>query len=676
MKQEWIPYLVVAVPLLPLVASVLNAAIFSVALRRPSARMQYWTILFSISALVLALAAHFSLLQLHPTLAGEGSATIIAPQTWLTLNYPLRLDWAFRFDALTSIMVAVVLFIGLMVQIFSVGYLSDRRNDYARYFAWLSFFMFSMLLLVVAGNLFVFFLGWEAVGLSSYKLISFYVEKDAAQRAGKKAFIINRIGDAALLIGMFAIFRVANTADFREIALAFSKGSIAANHANFIALMVFIAAAAKSAQLPLYTWLPDAMTGPTPVSALIHAATMVTAGIFLMLRLEPVFVMAPLASTIVAWTGALTALVAAFIAVAQTDIKKVLAFSTVSQLGLMVLAVGSGAYAAAFFHLFTHAFFKAMLFLSAGAVITFRHHEQNIRRMGGMVRSRPMLALLFWLALAALAGLPGLSGFFSKDHILGAAFALKSGGLVIGSIALLVSLLTAFYSFRLGIIVFHGSAPLLKRETEDGRTAGSTASDSPEHHAEEHTTEPSVSFYLPLILLAAPAVAAGWFGLPALFTGYESRFFSYFNHNLPVAPYDFVSQMQWHLAHHSELLVVVAGTSAALIGVTGAIVWYGILRRRPVAEGAYHGILSRLSLNKLYVDEIYQAVFVNTYRKIADKVSDTDFRIIPAMSDGMGQFVQAVGGIIARLQTGALAHYAAYSFAGILLLLLILLGTV
>jgi len=659
MKQEWIPYLIVAVPLLPLVAAILNAAIYAAAWRRPSARVQYWTILISIAAVIFALAAHFSVLHLHPSLVGEGSATIINPGAWLTLNYPLRLDWAFRFDALTSIMVPVVLFIGLMVQIFSIGYLSDRRNDYARYYAWLSFFMFSMLLLVVAGNLFVFFLGWESVGLSSYKLISFYVEKDAAQRAGKKAFIINRIGDAALLIGMFAIFRVANTADFREIALAFSKGSIAANHANFIALMIFIAAAAKSAQLPLYTWLPDAMTGPTPVSALIHAATMVTAGIFLMLRLEPVFVLAPQASMIVAWTGALTALVAAFIAVAQTDIKKVLAFSTVSQLGLMVLAVGSGAYAAAFFHLFTHAFFKAMLFLSAGAVITFKHHEQNIRRMGGLVRSRPMLALLFWLALAALAGLPGLSGFFSKDHILGAAFALKSGGLVIGSIAILVSLLTAFYSFRLGIIVFHGKP-----------------SEADVHHDDVHAAEPSVSFYLPLILLAFPAVAAGWFGLPELFTGYESRFFSYFNHNLPIAPYEFVSLMQWHLAHHAEMMVVAAGSAAALIGVVGALLWYGLMRRRPVAEGAYHGMFSRLSLNKLYIDEIYQAVLVNNYRKIADKVSDMDFRIIPAMSDGVGHLVQTVGSIVARLQTGALAHYAAYSFAGILLLLLILLGTV
>jgi len=661
MKQEWIPYLLVAVPLLPLIAALLNAAVFAVCQRRTSVTLQYWAILISIAAILLSAAAHASLISLHPPLLGEGSATVITPQTWLTLQYPLRLDWAFRYDALTSIMVAVVLFVGLMVHIFSVGYLADRRRDYARYFAWLSFFMFSMLLLVVAANLFVFFVGWEAVGLSSYKLISFYVEKDAVQRAGRKAFIINRIGDAALLIGVFAIWRVANTADFREIALAFSKGSLAANQANFIALMIFIAAAAKSAQLPLYTWLPDAMTGPTPVSALIHAATMVTAGILLMLRLEPVFVMAPQASIIVAWTGALTALIAAFIAIAQTDIKKVLAFSTVSQLGLMVLAVGTGAYTAAFFHLFTHAFFKAMLFLSAGAVITYKHHEQNIRRIGGMIRSHPLLGLLFWIALSALAGLPGLSGFFSKDHILSAAFAFKAGGGILGSIAVIVSLFTAFYSFRLGIVVFHGSAPAGQEHDDKTHDA---------HHA------PSISFYLPLVLLAIPAVAAGWFGVPALFTGYESRFFEFFFRNLPVMPAEFVKAMQHHLNHHRELLIVSAGIAAAVTGVVAAIAYYGLMRRRPVAEGAYHALLSRLSLNKLYVDEIYHWLIVAPYRRIADRVSDMDFRVIPAMSDGIGMLAQAIGGMIARLQTGVIAHYAAYGFGGILIILLILLGTV
>jgi NADH-quinone oxidoreductase subunit L len=655
MNRELIPYFIVAVPLLPLVAAVINAILFGWASRTGSQRVQYWTILVSISAVLAALGAHFAVLSVHPPLTGEGTATIVSPLRWLTMTYPLTFSWAIRFDALTSIMVPVVLFVGLMVQIFSVGYLYDRKYDIARYFALLSFFMFSMLLLVVAANLFVFFVGWEAVGLSSYKLISFYIDKDAAQRAGKKAFIMNRIGDAALLLGAFAIFRAANTGDFREIALAFTKGSIAAGYANFIGLMIFIGAAAKSAQFPLYAWLPDAMTGPTPVSALIHAATMVTAGIFLMLRLEPVFVVAPEASQIVSTTGAITALGAAFVAAGQTDIKKILAFSTVSQLGLMVIAVGSGAYAAAFFHLFTHAFFKAMLFLIAGAIITYAHHEQNIRRMGGLIRSRPVLGILFWLALASLAGLPGFSGFFSKDHILAAAFSLKSGGSIIGMMTLGVSLITAFYTFRLGIIVFHGSS-----QKDDGHS--------------EHEALPSVSFYLPLIVLVVPAVFAGLVGIPAIFTGSEPVFFEYIVRNFPVALNEFVRSIQNPLDHAFEIKLIAAGIAAAVTGSTAAIIYYGIMRRRPAAEGAFRSAVARLSLNRLYIDEIYQFVFVTPYKTLAQTASQWEIKVLPALSEGVGLFTQAIGAVVARLQTGDLAHYAMAGFAGILVLLAFAMG--
>jgi len=655
MRTEHIPYLLVAVPLLPFLAAIINMLFFAVAEKTQNQKLQYAAIAVALVAVLGAIAAHFSLIYIHPSLTGEGSATIVNPLNWLILNYPLRLDWAVRFDGLTTVMVGVVLFVGLMVQVFSIGYLGDRRHDYARYFAWLSFFMFSMLLLVVAANMFVFFVAWEAVGLSSYKLISFYIEKDIAQRAGKKAFIMNRIGDAALLLACFALFRVTNTADFREIAAAFAKGGIGVTHANFIALMVFIAASAKSAQIPLYTWLPDAMTGPTPVSALIHAATMVTAGIFLMLRLEPVLVVAPDASQIIAWAGGLTAFIAAFAAVAQTDIKKVLAFSTVSQLGLMVLAVGSGAYTAAFFHLFTHAFFKAMLFLSAGAVITYSHHEQNIRQMGGFIRTRPALALLFWLALAALAGIPGLSGFFSKDHILTAAFSLTKGGFILGALALAASLLTAFYSFRLGIVVLHG-----RGQGHEG-------------HANHH--EPGISFYLPLALLAIPAVLAGWSGIPSFFTGAESAFFEFIGRNIPAPASMLLKTTTQPLDHHQELVFIACGVGVAALGALAAIVYYGLLGRRPVADGAYRPALTRLSFHKLYIDEIYDFVFVRPYRAIADKISVWDFRVLPAISDGIGFFTEALGAALARLQNGIVAHYAAFAFAGIVVLLLIVLGS-
>jgi NADH-quinone oxidoreductase subunit L len=454
---------------------------------------------------------------------------------------------------------------------------------------------------------------------------------------------------------MFALFRVAGSADFRDIALAFSRGSIAHSHANFIGLMVFIAASAKSAQIPLYTWLPDAMTGPTPVSALIHAATMVTAGIFLMLRLEPVFALAPEASAVVAFAGAGTALLAAFVAAGQTDIKKVLAFSTVSQLGLMVLAVGTGAYAAAFFHLFTHAFFKAMLFLSAGAVITYLHHEQNIRRMGGLMRTYPLLGILFWVALAALAGVPGFSGFFSKDHILAAAFAAKENGNLLGSVVVIVSLLTAFYSFRLGILVFHGKV----HEHDSGH--------------ESHEL-PTVSFNLPLVVLAIPALLAGYLGVPAFFTGNEPHFFEFINRNFPAAVYEVAQRMQIKLDHASELRIITAGIAAALTGALAAIVWYGVLRRRPVAEGAYRNTISRASLRKLYADEIYDFCFVKPYRAIAAKLAQWDKVVLPAISEGVGLFVTEVAGMIARLQTGVMAHYFVWIFAGIVVFLTLAMG--
>lgn len=655
MRPEHIPYLLVAVPLAPLLAALINTVIFAWTERTKQVPAQAWTIFVTLAFTLLAGGAHAVVIQIHPPLNGEGTATIISPLTWLTITNSLRLSWAIRFDALTTIMVPVVLFVGMMVQIFSVGYFHDRKHDIARYYAWLSFFLFSMLLLVVSANMFVFFVGWEAVGLSSYKLISFYTEKDAAQKAGKKAFLMNRIGDAALLIAMFALMRVAGSADFRDIALAFSRGSIAHTHANFIGLMIFIAASAKSAQIPLYTWLPDAMTGPTPISALIHAATMVTAGIFLMLRLEPVFAVAPDASAVVAYAGAATALIAAFVATGQTDIKKVLAFSTVSQLGLMVLAVGTGAYAAAFFHLFTHAFFKAMLFLSAGAVITYLHHEQNIRKMGALMRGFPLLGVIFWIGLAALVGIPGFSGFFSKDYILTAAFAAKENGELLGGAVVVVSLLTAFYSFRLGILVLHGKA--------NAHGVG--------HEAHEL---PTVSFNLPLVVLAVPALLAGYFAVPAFFTGNEPQFLDFINRNFPTAVYEVAQRMQRKLDHATELRIVAAGVAAALAGALAALVWYGFLKRRPVAEGAYRNGFVRASLNKLYVDEIYEFCLVRPYRALAEKLANWERRVLPAISEGIGLFVSEVAGMIARLQTGVIAHYFSWIFAGIVVLLTLAMG--
>ncbi len=657
MTAQYIPLLLLIVPLAPLLASVINALLYGWTNKTGNVGRQYWTVLVSIAFLLLAITAHCLVHYLHPTLNGEGTATIVAPTAWVSLQYPLRLDWAIRFDALTSVMVPVVLFVGLCVHIFSVGYFHDRKEDIARYYAWISFFMFSMLLLVVAANLFVFFVGWELVGLSSYKLISFYMEKEAAQRAGKKSFILNRIGDAAFLLAFFAIMQVSSSVQFRDIVLNFSAGSVAAAHSNFIAIMVFIAVAAKSAQIPLYTWLPDAMTGPTPVSALIHAATMVTAGIFFMLRLEPVLIFAPEASTLIAFAGALTALLGAYIALTQNDIKKVLAYSTVSQLGLMVLAVGSGAYSVAFFHLFTHAFFKALLFLGAGAVITYSHHEQNIRRMGGLAKKYPALAILFWIGLAALAGLPGFSGYFSKDHILASSFLARTGGPLLASIVVLVSVLTAFYSFRLGLLVFHGKP----------------RGNQPHEENSKHPL-PTVSFYLPLILLGIPALLAGFIAMPAIFTGQESGFMEYLNRNLATAVWESVRALQAKAEHRTEWLLILFGTGAALLGAVSALVWYGFLKKRPVAEGAHHNGFLRGSLFKLYVDEIYDFCFVRPYKKIGDKVARLETEVTPKISEGVGALTQELAQFFARLQNGSFALYALYALGGILALLTLAMG--
>ncbi|MCS6972235.1 MAG: hypothetical protein NZL89_04350, partial [Leptospiraceae bacterium] len=354
-----------------------------------------------------------------------------------------------------------------------------------------------------------------------------------------------------------------------------------------------------------------------------------------------------------AWTGALTALLAAFIAAGQTDIKKVLAFSTVSQLGLMVAAVGCGSYAAAFFHLFTHAFFKAMLFLCAGAVITYLHHEQNIRHMGGLLREFPLLGFLFWIAIAALAGIPGFSGFFSKDHILAAAFSANFGGMFLGSILLVVSLLTAFYSFRLGIIVLHGKPA----------------------HAIGHGEElPRVSFYLPLVALAIPSLFAGFAALPALFTGNQPYFFEYLERNFPLYSSQLVIVLQHKHSHEQELMVVIAGVAAALVGAIAAIIYYGILKNQPVAEGAYRSLPARLALAKAYVDELYDFLFVQPYRRWAQRLASAEENLIPRIAEGVAGFAAQVARFIATLQTGVLAHYALSIFIGIVLLLALMLG--
>src|SRR5579864_222909 len=421
----------------------------------------------------------------------------------------LQVPWGFRLDPLAGMMLLVVTGIGTLIHVYSTAYMADEpRGGVARFFCYLNLFCFFMLMLVLGNNFLVMFVGWEGVGLCSYLLIGYWYEKKSASDAGKKAFITNRVGDWAFVLGVFLIFYTFGTFDFRAIQNLAGTMPIETAHfgaLSFICLFLFVGATGKSAQIPLYVWLPDAMEGPTPVSALIHAATMVTAGVYMIGRNAVLFSHAPGTLTIIAIVGAATALLASTIGLVQNDIKRVLAYSTVSQLGYMVLAMGVGAYAAGIFHLYTHAFFKALLFLGSGAVIHALAGEQDLRRMGGLKKDLPVTYWTFLVGAFAIAGVPGLAGFFSKDEILARTFA--GGHVFLGAIGLMTSFLTAIYMFRIVFLAFHGAR------------AESTA--EPARPAHLHDAPPAMA--LALVVLAAGSVLAGYAGLPHALGG-SNRF--------------------------------------------------------------------------------------------------------------------------------------------------------
>src|SRR3989442_171139 len=416
-----------------------------------------------------------------------------------------RVDWGFLLDPLSSVMILVVTGIGLLIHIYSTGYMHEE-DGYYRFFAYLNLFMFSMLTLVLGNNYVMMFVGWEGVGLCSYLLIGYYFHKKSAGDAAKKAFVVNRVGDWGFSIGIMLIFATFGTLEFTRVGEAVREGITAGRfHVSDplligIALALFIGATGKSAQIPLYTWLPDAMEGPTPVSALIHAATMVTAGVYMVARSNFIYQMAPQAMTVVAVTGALTALFAASIGLVQNDIKRVLAYSTVSQLGYMFLALGVGAFAAGIFHLMTHAFFKALLFLGSGSVIHALHHEQDMRKMGALKNKIPVTFWTMFVGTLAIAGTPFLAGFFSKDEILWKAFSSNQGHVLLWLLGAAVAGMTAFYMFRLIFMTFFGESRV-------------------DHHTEHHIHESPRSMTVPLIILAIGSVLAGYVGFPAWLCG-------------------------------------------------------------------------------------------------------------------------------------------------------------
>jgi NADH-quinone oxidoreductase subunit L len=579
----------------------------------------------------------------------------------------LRLDLAFRYDSLAAVMTLVVTGVGLLIHIYSLGYMAHDKS-YARFFAYLNLFTFAMLVLVLGANLGVMFIGWEGVGLCSYLLIGFWFTKDSAASAGKKAFITNRVGDFGFLLGTGLLIYALGTIDIAGITAAVEGGALAKGTATAAALLLFLGATGKSAQIPLYTWLPDAMEGPTPVSALIHAATMVTAGVYMVARLHALFSFSGTALVVVALTGAFTAVYAATMGFVQTDIKRVLAYSTISQIGTMFVGLGVGAYAAGIFHLMTHAFFKSLLFLAAGSVIHALGGEQDMRRMGGLRRRMPRTYRVFLVGALAISGIPGLSGFFSKDEILASAFA--SGNTLVWALGLLGAAMTAFYMFRLIFLTFYG-------EERFGAEAG--------HHLHE---SPPVML-VPLQVLAVLAIVGGFVGLPRVLGGgaWFSRFLE-----TSVGPHEA------HLSAGTELLLMLASVGVAVAAIYAAHVIYVKRRGEPARRLAEKfGMLYRVVSRKYFVDEAYNKVFVGGVlaagraadwidRRVIDGVVDGvawvargvsrlaivfDEGAVDGAVNGVGRVHLAASSFLRRLQTGRVYNYALAVVLGVVLIITI-----
>lgn len=636
---------------------------------------------------LLVVSAVLSWIALFQVGFGTGT-TRVQIATWLASG-DLRVDWAFRIDTLTAVMLVVVNTVSSLVHLYSIGYMHEDPHR-PRFFAYLSLFTFAMLMLVTADNLLQMFFGWEGVGLASYLLIGFWYQKPSANAAAMKAFIVNRVGDFGFLLGMFLVFvltgSVAFDSIFPQIAglteRSFRFLGYDWNALTLASLLLFMGAMGKSAQFLLHTWLPDAMEGPTPVSALIHAATMVTAGVFMVARLSPIFEYAPVALTVVIVIGATTAFFAATVGLVQNDIKRVIAYSTCSQLGYMFVALGVGAYSAGIFHLFTHAFFKALLFLGAGSVIHAMHHEQDMRFMGGLRKHIPLTAAAMTIGTLALTGFPLFAGYFSKDAIIESAYASVAHTGFAGSYAFVLlvvaACMTSFYSWRLYFMTFEGK-PRWAGHGHDAHGHDAHGHDAHAHgahhddhahaahghddhgHGHAHTPHESpLVMLIPLAVLALGAVAAGYafkeafighdyehFWKGALFTGKD-------NHIL-------------HAMHEVPKWVVWSPFVAMLVGFFVAL-WFYVLRPDlPVRLAAANPALYKFLLNKWYFDEIYDFLFVKPAMWLGKFLwKKGDGMVIDGMGpDGISARVVDVTNRVVRLQTGYVYHYAFAMLIGV-----------
>jgi len=524
----------------------------------------------------------------------------------------LNVHVGFQLDPLSTVMLLVVTGVGFLIHVYSIGYMG-HEGGYYRFFGYMNLFMFSMLVLVLANNYLMMFVGWEGVGLCSYLLIGFYFQRGSASDAGKKAFVVNRIGDAGFLLGVMLMAVTFGSLDFQEVTAQAISGRFPVGSSAIVAIciLLFIGATGKSAQIPLYTWLPDAMEGPTPVSALIHAATMVTAGVYMVARSNALFILAPTAMALVAGIGAATAIWAASIGLVQNDIKRVLAYSTVSQLGYMFLACGVGAFGAGIFHLMTHAFFKALLFLGAGSVIHALSGEQDMRKMGGLWGRVPTTAKTMLVATLAISGAPLFSGFFSKDEILWKAFSSPYGSLLLWLVGFATAGLTAFYMFRLFFLTFAGQSRV-------------------PHEIEHHIHESPKVMTIPLICLAVGALAAGYIGWPKILGGSN-----HFEHFLEPVFENPRAMPGFEHAWQSEFGLMLLSVGVALAGFLVAYFWYVKRPETPQLVAAKARPIYQVVLNKYYIDELYDALFVNRAKNLGNALAAFDLGVVDGGVNGV-----------------------------------------
>jgi NADH-quinone oxidoreductase subunit L len=618
------------------------------------------------------------------------SPGVVEITDWITSG-SLHVHWALRYDTLSASMVAMVTFIATLIHIYSVGYMGHEENPVARFFAYLSLFSFAMLMLVTANNLLQLFFGWEGVGLASYLLIGYWYQKPSACAAAIKAFVVNRIADLFFAVGIAMVFAVFGSIDLPAIFAALPQHAhdsymLFGTHPvyEFIALLLFIGAMGKSAQIGLHVWLPDAMEGPTPVSALIHAATMVTAGVFLIARFSPLISYADDTLKFIAIIGGTTALFAATIGCVQTDIKRVIAYSTCSQLGYMFVAAGVGAYQVSIFHLMTHAFFKALLFLAAGSVIHAVHGEQDMRKMGGLWRYIPITYVTMWIGSLALAGIPPFAGYYSKDAILEAAYAAHSASGFYGFwCGVFAAFLTAFYSWRLLLMTFHGQryeAPQHEpHDSEAGahgvplRVHGHDAAhgDSDQHQPDPHGVHPHTAeihespliMTVPLMVLATGAVIAGFLLKPWFIGAHRAGFW---NGAIVNGAGNHVLEAMEHL----PVWVGYAPLAFGLAGIALAYVMYALRPTLPHAMAERFRPIYLLLLNKWYFDELYGYIFVRPYRWLSRQLWQVgDVTIIDGVPNGLAALTAGGSGQVVRWQTGSMAVYAFTMLIGLVALI-------